>query len=513
MERARAAVGGGVPARWVGGTALVAAAAVAALLAATRWGIGTSPDSVHYVRAARLVAEAGTSAAAEPLTHFAPLYPLLLALGIRLDIFVLEWARIVNAVCLGLTVFATGMLVARSVRHAPWLGVVGAVLLAASVPALGVYTTALSEPVFLLLTIAGFALLARHLEAPSIPLLVAGAAVLGLAVFTRYAGAACVLTGGLALLVLGRQPLGTRVRDALLFGGVSAAPLLAWKLLHVSAAAGPARELAFHPVGRGHAWQAIYTTSAWLLVPQAAPNVVRLAVLGLAAVAVLLAAVARWRRGEAAPRIVAVCALFVGVYAAFLVLSLSFFDANTPLDDRILLPAFVAALVVGLDLCGEAVASRRRAAVVIVLGALLVVTTGQLVASARMAARGFDRGWGFSSRAWQESPTLARVGALPAGTVAYSNAPEIVYLHTGQAPRALPRRTRLVTRQPNEAFDRELAEVGRDLRERCGVVAYFRGVTDDSSIVAARSLQDRLALRVRWSGTDGSLLEVPECAR
>jgi hypothetical protein len=314
-------------------------------------------------------------------------------------------------------------------------------------------------------------------------------------------------------LLFGKASFAARARDAVLVGVVSALPLLVWRASQGSAAAGAAREFAFHPLGRAEAWQAIYTVAGWLLVPPSAPNVVRLGVLGAVTGALVLAAAARWRRGAATPRVIAVLTLFVPVYAAFLAVSLSFFDAATPLDDRILLPVFVAGLVVSLNLCGDAIASRRPLAVAAACGAILIVTVGQVAGGASAAAAGYERGLGFSSTKWQRSPTLAQVSALVPGALVYSNVPEAIYLRTGSDARPLPRRTIQVVKRPNEGFERELAEVSSTLRERCGVVVYFRDLTDNSSIVPARMLEDRLSLRAGWSGDDGVILEVPGCAR
>jgi hypothetical protein len=492
-----------------------------ALLVVTRWGIGTSPDSVHYIMAARQVvglpAAVGNDGvtAASALAHYPPLYPLLLASGGFLDIDPLDTARWLSAGFLALNVFLVGYIVCGASRNAPWLGIFGSVVMIASLPVLAAHATALSEPVFLLLALAGLHLVAVHIERPTRTRLLAAAVVLGLALLARYAGAACVIAGGLAVLVLGSRPLAERLRNALLFGVISALPMLAWMLRGAGAGARPmGREIAFHPVGRAHVWQALYTASDWLLVPRWTPGVVRLAALGLLIAGMVLIVVRR-RAEQPVPTIVAVLIIFIGTYTAFLAMSISFFDANTPLDDRILLPVFTAGLMIVLHVSDCVwLAVRRKPAFTMAAATLTVVfVLAHGSRSLDVMAVSYAEGWGFTSTDWKESPTVARVKTLPEGTLIYTNLPEVLYLHTGRTPRSIPRQRYLMTGQPNREFSSQLAAVNRELRTQCGVVVYFRTRPEQKSIPGEQQLRARLSVRPVAEAADGLILGATECPR
>src|SRR5690606_15935944 len=120
-----------LPAGPVVGPMRVASAAVTAslpiagaitVLLATRWGIGTSVDSVAYLHGASTLA-AGTGEPA--LVQHAPLYSFLLAAGARLGVDPMAGARWLNALTFGINIFLVGFLIRRSVSDAPWLWAIG----------------------------------------------------------------------------------------------------------------------------------------------------------------------------------------------------------------------------------------------------------------------------------------------------------------------------------------------------------------------------------------------------
>jgi hypothetical protein len=503
---------------WLAGLVLLSLTGAIGLLILTRWGIGTSPDSVQYIRAARVLmgeADAGGETGASLLTHRAPLYPMLLAVLGRLGVDPLAGARWLNALLFGFNIFVVGLLVQRNSRHARWLWLVAAVMMVGSLPALSIHVAALTEPLFLLLTLAGFAALARHLDGAMGRGWLAGAGIaFGLAFLARYAGLAAILAAGAGTLLLGVRPVRRRLGDALLFSILAALPMFAWmlrNLLVASTATG--RELFLHPIGTAHAWQALYTASGWLLIPASAPDPLRFAawsLLGVAGVALVV----RGRQGRTGtPMMVQALALFVPVYCLFLAASISFFDANTPLDNRILLPVFATGLILvlyGVDL-GWPVLIRRPALASVAVIALTAFTAAHLVSGTEVAAAGYTHGWGFTSRSWQESPTLNGVRSLPSAVPIYSNAPEIVYLHTGRGARSLPRTRFLMNGGPNRQFSAELAELDADLAATCGVIVYFRTLPGQKSMPSESDLETRLSVRAIAETADGSILGAAAC--
>jgi hypothetical protein len=380
-------------------------------------------------------------------------------------------------------------------------------------PMLVVHVTALSEPVFLTCILLAFWLLSRYLDAPATGRLLGAAAVMSLALLARYAGAAAVLTGALGILAMTPRPVTERVRSSVVYTGIAFLPMAMWMVRNMLVASSvTGRELAFHPVGRGHVWQALYTTSGWLLIPPSAPNSIRLAVwavLGALATAVAVRAV---RAATPIPSLVRLLALFVVTYGAFLVASISFLDANTPLDDRILLPVLAIALVLGayvLDGCWPAL---RRAPLLAggVMTLFVLLIAGHGVKAAEVAVKGYEQGWGFTSATWRQSPTLAAVARLEPDRPIYSNAPEIVYLHGRREARGLPRTRFLMNQQPNQAYATEMQAVAETVRASCGVVVYLRNLSQQS-IPGESEAGERLSLDLLTETPDGVIWGVKSC--
>lgn len=478
------------------------------LLLTTRWGIGTSVDSVAYIRAARAMA----SGSGETLrVQHAPLYSFLLAAGGTLGLDPMDGARWLNTLTFGVNICLVGVLIRHTTANVPWLWAIGSTLMLVLAPMLMIHATALSEPLFLTAVLAGFWMLARYAEQPTRGKLLISAILMGLALLARYAGAAGVLAGALAILVMGPKP--GRLRDTQLFGVVACAPMLAWVMRNwLVASSATGRDLAFHPVGLSHAWQALYTVSGWLLIPQSAPDVLRFVAVSAVAGLVLAAVVRASRESAPIPVLVRILALFVAIYGAFLATSISFLDANTPLDDRILLPVLAVSIVLAsyvIDTLWPV--ARPMPILASALAAVMALFIGgHGLKAAEVGATGYRDGSGFSSAAWRQSQALSHVARLQPDVPVFSNAPEIVYLHTGRPARGIPRTLFLMNQEPNRDFASQLAAVGQEVREQCGVVVYLRNLAQ-RSMPSEAEVSQGLSLDVLSDAGDGVILGVTAC--
>src|SRR5690606_7416373 len=120
--------------RVASGLAVLAVAAAAILLHATAQSIGVTADGViHFDAATRLVREGRLDAyhygEIKPVTHYPPLLPAVLSLGLTAGQPILEFARWLNVVLLAVTVVAVGATVhvaTRSVSAALLAGALAA---------------------------------------------------------------------------------------------------------------------------------------------------------------------------------------------------------------------------------------------------------------------------------------------------------------------------------------------------------------------------------------------------
>ena len=398
---------------------------------ASSHGIGLLPDSMSYLEAGRsLLREHRLLVDQAPMTHFPPLYPLLLAGAGLLGGDLLTSTRLLHCLIFGLAVGVVGgavreasrqSLVATSLAMSCTLAVAGIVQ---------IHVTALSEPAFLCLLVTGSLALDRYLRKEDLRWLVAAAMVAAAAGLTRYAGVCLILSMLAAMLILDRQGVRARLRSAAVFAAVSCAPLVLWAIRN-SAVQGSAvdRSLAFHPPGAEALRTIAYTLSFWAWPTPNLPPVVRAGMaVAMATVlgATVVAAVGHWfrrnRSGAEPCYLRDILAIFALSYGPFLLTSRTFVDAHTNFDYRILSPILIACIVLGFARSHRPSGSSRGVFQTLLAAAWVAVAMANIPWTAHILIEGHDKGIGYAAAEWRESETLAFVNSLPPATAVYSNA-------------------------------------------------------------------------------------------
>jgi len=507
---------------------ILAIAGSMAILVATRWGIGVSPDSILYISGARaLLAGHGISLQSpgggyDPITHFPPLYSGILAVIGLTGVEVGLAARVVNALVFAACVFVVGCLLNRwSDEKVKWIPLIGVVLLLASWVSLEIHLMAWSEPLFILLGLLSLAVLGKDLDSPETRLLLIAAMLAGLAFLTRYAGAALVATGMLGLFLFSPMPINRRFYRACWFGAVSLIPIGLWLLrntLMIGTAAG--RQFIFHVPGKAHVSQALTTLASWFLIPDTARTWIKVMVV-LVVVLGLLAAIFFGRerlsanhslrgRFSAIPGVIKLLGLFMLVYAGFLVFSISFIDANTPLDGRILSPVFVFGLILAgyaaIEVSHHSFMWKRWIKLIVGIAALSFCIL-YLWRGANLLLRSYDAGIGYNSVSWHHSETLSGLTKIPKGIAIYTNIPDGVFFLTNQSVYGLPSRYESMNQRPNPEFAQELMEIREMSQNNEVVIVYFKGF-DQANLPSEQELVDLLHAQVIEEYTDGTIFRV-----
>lgn len=453
-----------------------------ALWRSTPYGLGLVNDSAFYIEGAENLLQGNgyvrTSGGGEikPITHFPPLFSLLLA-GVSLTgLALLDAARLLIILLFGVAILLAGLSVFQLSRSLLF-ALLGAFLLATSDVFLGVYSMALSEALFLPLLLGAFLALVRGLERPGLGWLVGAGLLLSLATLTRYAGASLYLTAILTVVLVGRFGQGHgwkaigRQLGALLAGGIPL--LLVWGLVSSLAAGAESvgnRLVNWHPPVLSMLFEAAKNLLTWLApddLLQRAPIFGRL--LSLASLLLLPGLLGwlvwrRWPRRTSAsstPALAWALALQVLVYLGFLVLSLTLFDASTPLDARILSPTYLLLLVLfagGLGWAWRGLVSRRNRWHWAVAVVALLTASFSLVDGISAVGQLSKDGQGFAHSGWQASPAIQAVRGLPPVTL-YSNKPTAIYLLTGRSAYITPTPTDAVTGLERDNFTADLAEM------------------------------------------------------
>lgn len=376
------------------------------------------------------------------LPYTPPFYPLALSMVGIFASDLVAGARWFNVLLFGATIALTGLYLYRSTGLG-WLAVILAGLLAFSPVLIGVQVWAMSESLFLLLCFGGLFALVEYLYQPRAGLLIAAAVLAGLAFLTRYMGAACLLTGGLALLIYGlrsERRLNLRaLQPAFVFSVISALPMLVWILIDLSttgtvssrsgqpASAYGQRLLEMYP--------ALESIVLFWLVPDSVtgrlPGIVRALgwlapMVGIVGLGVVLSRRASESLGQnrRAGLLGLVLALFILAYLLVLAVVQVFTYPPVTLAARMLSPVHMAFLILAVALAFLALAyllRGKRLGATLVWLALFALLGTYVLRGGLVARRFYGTGIGYNAPEWQESETVAAAKVLPADVPVISN--------------------------------------------------------------------------------------------
>jgi hypothetical protein len=435
---------------------------------ATVWGPWAFSDGVGYLAGAtnlmngRGLGLFDPTGAFIPAISHPPLYPALLAFFGNMLGTTLAAARWIDVAAFALLVVLAGV----ALHHLTGLRAIslGLALLLLLNPALVVaYTSAMAEPLFLLMGFAALFALAVWLADPHgrTWMLVVSTGLAALALLTRYAGLAFVATGVVVIGLMSQQPLKERARQALLFSGLSFLPVIAF-FLWAKAATGARDFRVITPpeglkalLGRFGSqltdvvwsWKPVSATTIDLLrsfAAHRAPAIEALLALCVAALVLLLLLALRDRDNSADPlprakaaRLATITFLVFDV--CYLIVLLASFLSTTPtpdIDRRTTLPLQVGVLCAALSFLAcidlESRGSRTRSILVVVLIGLFAL--GYAVGTADIVQGLHRTGLGYTSPGWQRSETIAAVREIPSDVRLISNEPMPILLYTGRWP-------------------------------------------------------------------------------
>ncbi len=434
---------------------LIALFGASVVIAATStFGPGLSPDSITYISAAESLLSSGAllGVTGSPYVNWPPLFPLAIAIIELLGVSGPQAARLLNAICFGASAGMASYLTRRMTRQT-WTGLTAGVVTVLTVMFLDPFTRVLSEPLFIVLVLIFVAVSATALRRQGdLKYVVLAALLAACAALTRYIGVTVLVTGAIVLTAGVQMDVGGRLRRAALFLFVSGLPLALWVARNFILVATPtgSREGSQSTLAESLRSMAV-TTAQWVtpldwiqhLGPYKASPLALLIVLVvlLGSVWWIVWSLMTWAQrayndGWASGALF-VLATFVVVYLTSLAL-VTRVVATSYLGARFLAPVFVPILVIlmvaGLETWlhigrGRYAAFTKSALVLMLSSCLLLQAhrTVDLIRHRRAEGTG-----GYESDAWQNSPLLEYIRTYELDGHLVSNAPDVLYLATGQ---------------------------------------------------------------------------------
>jgi hypothetical protein len=503
---------------------LLAAIGIAMVLRATPEGLGLSDDSIGYVAGARsMLAGNGYReawlASNGPVTHFPPAFSSVLAFIGLFGLDPLRGARFLTAVFFGLNISLVGILGWRMTKSLP-AGLALAALFLLSNQLLRVHAVAMSEPLFIFLSLLAFWMFDLYIERDEhwLWLLACGIAT-GMAYLTRYAALALVATFLVALLFV-HGTWRRRLSSAGIFLLGAAPWALGWAVRNeVVGGNATNRVLIWHPITAANFETALYNISVFLMpVEPWRRELFKVPVLFIILTLVILGSVLVWtlmtvrrllaqrsgsnasgKPNDARPLhngIAFTNGLYVFGYLASVFASMSFFDASTKFKVRILAPIYVSLLIL-LVLFAQWLWGKRREAVIALAVIIFGLSTYGQAAALSELHRG---GQGYASFQWYDSKTMEFLRSLPPSDHIYTNEPGAVYLYTGRGAYVLPDRFDPVTAEERRGFDQGAAQMQAEIKAGRAVLALFGG--EVTSPADAQALSKGLFLAHKSAGDE-----------
>lgn len=487
------------------------------VLRATPEGLGLSDDSIAYIAGARSMA-AGDGyreawlASNQPVTHFPPSFSSLLAFFGLFGIDPLHAVRWVNALLFGLNAALLGIL---GWRMTPSLraGLVLAALFVASGEMFQIHAVAMSEPLFIFLSLLAFWMFDLYFERLPAPTLFVGpqkagfwsgtegwiwliacGTFVGMAYLTRYAGLALVATFVIALFILHKT-----WRRRLVSIGIFLESVLPWFLTWtirnwLVAGNTTNRTFAWHPLTAENIRTGLRVFSGFFIpIESWRQAIFKQPFIIEAMIVIVLGAVLAWvivtawkylsksqpfatspsPTGKGEPKLKEVISfttgLYIFAYLASIIASMLMFDAATKFKLRILAPVLVSLLIL-LVAFGIWLRNKRREIVIVLTVLVLGVSVYKQAITVNTWA---SSELGYASFQWYDSKAMAFLRELPEDVMIYTNEPGAVYLYTGRGCYVLPDRFDSATTLARTNFEEGVTAMQEDINRGEAVLALF----------------------------------------
>ena len=502
---------------------LLAVSGIVLVLRATPEGLGLSNDSVGYIAGARsILAGQGYReawlATNGPVTHYPPAFSSLLAFIGLFGLDPLRGVRFLNATLFGLNILLLGILGWRMMRSLA-AGLLLAALFLVNDSLLRIHSAALSEPLFIFLSLLAFWMFDLYFERDAHwPWLMLCGIFTGLAYLTRYAGLALLATFLLALLILHDT-----WRKRLISAAILTASVLPWVLgwvIRNETIGGSAtnRALVWHPITSDNFDTALYNVSTFLMpVETWRKELFKFPGLFAGAIVLILGFILVWilvktkrnlskpltssstpagKRNWAREIIAFTSGLYVFSYLGSIFVSMMFFDASTKFKPRILSPIYVALLIL-LVVVGMWLWNKRREVLIALLVLVFSLSVFGQYSAVTELARG---GQGYASFQWYDSKTIALLKTLPPAVMIYTNQPTAVNLYTGRGVYVLPDRYDPVTAEARGGFEQGVEQMQEQIKAGKAVLALFSG--SEPSVSDAEIMSRGLYLAQKSAGDE-----------
>lgn len=476
---------------------LVSASGAILILDTSRFGLGTTGDSVHYLMGAENIIGGegfGRSAAdgtVRPITMFAPLFSTAIS-GWGLIGSIFDGARYLQAFLFAASIYLLGRLVLHHTSSL-WATLAGAFILLASKNVILYHTWLMPEALYISLMLLSIYMLTLYLENRRTRLLILTSLAAGLATLTRYVGISLIALVFVYIFLKDEIGLKKRLREIALLALFGLGPIVLW-LGRNFVVAGDAvnRAIRFHPVPAELVRAYRAEISYWFVPEQLGlPHSIRrflMILIGILAPVTyylleLREALAKKSLNRAnflaLPWILLI---YTGLYLGTFFINLTFLDAFIDFDTvgRYLTPIYVIGVIIFVIVYHELGIRMRRWwfpwAIIAGIGISLIT----LYAHNSLSLIN-DPGpyLGYTGIKMEQQETVQRLESISRSAAIITNDPEMVYMLANRTAYMLPIRYDANIGAEREDFDQQIEATRRKL-DQGGMLVIFSPISDSA---------------------------------
>mgnify|MGYP000455445471 CR=1 FL=1 len=419
--------------------------------------------------------------------------------------------RLICSVLFGVNVALLGLAVFICTERSFSATVCAIFIFVSSTPILFVHSLAQSEAPFIMFMLSSFILISFYIVCSRSRLLFAASLCVACAILTRYVGVTLLPPIVCVLLFLGNRSTKQKIKDTIIFVLIALLPLMLWLARNVIISkTATGRSFAIHALEFQHLKQFVFTMNIFVF-PVSTPFWSKTLYVGVAAALFLISFVFLYKkkyfRNNANTFSVIFpipCMLFALIYLAFLVISISFFQADIRLSARFLLPAYLAIVMSGVSLTWHFSSTLNNR--LIWHGFVLFVFLSLAINSPSAVAVALDihrNGHGYTSRQWINSETVARVKSFTENVKIYSNGPDVIRLFTRKNIIMIPAITDPGTLRGNENYEKQMQLMCRELKEGKAILVYLKRIDRRWYLPTLQEINAKCVMPVLANLSDG----------
>jgi hypothetical protein len=364
---------------------------------------------------------------------------------------------------------------------------------------------ALSESSFCFLTLLGFYFLADYLEQKkgTFLTLTLSAISIGLAFLTRYVGVTAIITSLIIITCYSENNFKKRFLDCFYFSTLSLLPMLLWmgrnRILNDTATG---RHLKIHTISVEKIQGGLEVLLNCLFLPS--NYAFTQSIILIVVIVTIYLITLKYLDTKYLSKFCEICFIFISIYTLFLLISISLFDAHTPLDIRILFPVYLF-FILGFALLSHRVSLVKKNQYIsyLLFFSLFLLSCAQFVVQKDFILRVASNGIGFAGKQWHQSDMLQWVKNLPHDTIIYTNGPDPIKIITNRHSLLLPCKVSPVDRSKNENINKELNDMIANLSTNKGVIIYLDRITWRWYLPTLEELRQEIPLKLKYKGKDG----------